>query len=206
LWITDGTERVIVENFTNGALGISLDNMPRVPDYESAVQWVIAPEIAMYADALLEWPGHVIGSTSADSITLHWFDEGPRIADGRESSDEIFADDGIDFLYAHSASDLAAIIDGSAPTVAGSDRDVLFGAGGDDLIVGSAGADWLAGGTGEDTIYGGAGDDIITGLGAAWAVRSEADYSAALGPWQGKLVFSPYYDTGLPTVAETMRP
>jgi Ca2+-binding RTX toxin-like protein len=70
-----------------------------------------------------------------------------------------------DALHAEDVAQFDALVDGTGSAEPGPEREVLFGAAGNDVLAGGRGNDWIAGGIGADVLYGGAGDDVLSGAG-----------------------------------------
>ena len=100
---------------------------------------------------------------------------------GGDDRDDLWGEDGSDWLYGGAGGDLAVAgagddlligedgddwlyaEDGNDFAYGGAGVDYLFGQGGNDVLVAQAGDDWLYGGAGNDVLNGGAGWDLYFG-------------------------------------------
>jgi Ca2+-binding RTX toxin-like protein len=157
---------VVVENFHNGDLGISLDGEAptELPPSEFEYSWFTVPDNVAFDPGDAAAPYMFYGSYANDVFRYGLYDpaksldeQGPRL--GEPLDGEPYRGWGGDDQY-HGAYHY---------------RDVFFGDGGDDAIFGGElGADYvpyegaddsdeLYGGGGRDTIVGGKGDDALCG-------------------------------------------
>ncbi len=180
-----------IQNFRNGDLGISLDEIePLIPSDYSLIQGTADSEVLKGGVDLsatdntlingYNLPDHIQGGDGRDWI-FAW--DGSRtyvenqtvinqapdtdLVEGGSGKDVIQGGPGDDILYATEVVDAPSVIAGQGSMSYGGsandEGDFVSGQDGNDELYGSGRVDGLFGGDGDDLIYAGGGDDIIAG-------------------------------------------
>jgi Ca2+-binding RTX toxin-like protein len=183
---TTANEKIIVENFSSGSLGITLPTFVKPPINKTTILGDLAykdfdPEtdgIQTQTDALgniIQIPDQVeakedqlFGSENTDRIQSGALNDivtgkgGDDIIEGGSGTDILVGGAGDDRLFADNEADFSSAFN-SDDIPAGTTRDWLAGGDGNDQLIGSTGTDVLSGGGGHDLLVGGAGNDYIFG-------------------------------------------
>jgi Ca2+-binding RTX toxin-like protein len=164
VWNGPGTDLTInnlitVQNFQDGQLGITLDDLSTLPDgtppvidYNNGL-----PNDTYFGTADSDYPGPLGGGTPNVNETVYTYggDDFPFFYSSSQGNHVVFLGTGNDYVEGALGHDRLYGEDG---------RDILLGGGGgDDLLEGGAGEDFVRGGSGNDVLRGGADADTVVG-------------------------------------------
>lgn len=144
LHITSGTDRIYVKNYTDGKLGITLqDGTPAVPPTTGRT---IVGDLAPI-DFDLTTPGTQYSYDNLNNVLTNGQLEPDR-------ADALYDSTGNDLIQAGGGSDfIGAVHGGNDRLEGGAGQDAIFGGTGDDVILGGADGDVSGGGDGNDRLY-----------------------------------------------------
>jgi Ca2+-binding RTX toxin-like protein len=168
------SDQITIQNWTNGQLGITFDELP------------VPPTNVALGDTQTNLNDNLTGTAEADSLAGLTGNDALSGGDGNDvlegglgsdvlagglGADVLNGGDGTDYIFGSSNAGSAAWSDarGEWVLVSGSSWSIpgVSGPAANDqgnVIDGGAGADWVAAGTGSDVVRGGAGGDIVYGM------------------------------------------
>ena len=169
-----GSEGIVVEGYTDGALNLAFDPARPLPETTHTVDYNLEEPGSPTADNDL-----MLGTDTAETMRGN---QGDDILRGNGGNDSLWGDDqstvgGDDFLYGGAGEDFLEGEAGDDFLDGGEDNDILLGdyrsedrghdtllgGGGRDNLAGFYGIDWLDGGEGDDLLGGGAAMDFVLG-------------------------------------------
>lgn len=156
IYSASGGDSILVKNFQNRQLGITLDDA-------LAPESVVNPDRTIVGDL-----APIDFDPVATGVQSHKDDLGNVVTNAEQADpgrvDILYDSSGNDLLQGKDGADnLLAIRGGDDRLEAGNGNDYADGGAGNDTLLGDAGNDFLVGGAGNDTLLGGAGSDIFEG-------------------------------------------
>jgi Ca2+-binding RTX toxin-like protein len=184
LTVTKDTGSIVINDFTNGDMGINLTDNDGQPPAN-----VITGTDFDDQDADDDTAHNALHGTTGDDTIYGLVGDDDLLGDagndflyGDDGTDFLAGEDGDDSLFSGIGHDILRGGNGQDTLTAGDDAVALSGGSGDDTLLGGGGADYMTGGADSDTLTGGNGNDVIDGDDDGTPVVRDWSFSLVMGP------------------------